>query len=581
MKKYLQTAEELLFSELNNEKKRNIFCVIAGAILGVTAFLLIYGVYPLDVTNDSWLFATYVEDDLSQHYTGWLYFRQSPWTWPLGFASELAYPVGSSISFTDSIPFISIFFKLIEPILPNTFQFFGIWVLFCFALQGVSAALLTSLFLKNRAAIILTTSFFVTYPILVERAFRHSALTAQWFILFSLYLYFKQRRENTCFKWQFLLLNFIVVGIHPYFMPITFGFLTLSVIEYGIKNKKIILPVEVFLINLIAILFTCQIVGIFSIDSGSYSDVEFGYGYISMNLNALFNPLSKSDIDWSSFLPTLPQIKGNYDGFNYMGLGILLSILIFAVFLIIKKEKIVPIIKRNAWLFGTCIFLIIFAITNEITFNDKEILTIPIPEKITELASIFRSSGRMFYPVSYLLILIPFIYFFKRFKKQTAAVILSVLLIIQITDISPALKLKHEVFEDYSQNGVGSSFDNPLWNSITENYDFIIFMENPISNSRLCAYLAKRGVRTNVNPSTRMDSDAPLKYIEEVEESIERGNYNRNAIYVFKEEEEMRRISSIMSGNNVMIQYYYYYLLIPIDNGYQLPADYDQYSILS
>lgn len=581
MKKQYGTLQDLLFSDLNDKNKRNTFCIISGALLGIITFLTIYGFYPLDVTNDSWLMVPYVEDDLSQHYAGWLYFRSSPWTWPLGFASDLAYPIGSSISFTDSLPFVSIFFKLLSPILPETFQFFGLWVLFSFAMQGISAALLTGLFIKNRAAIILSTAFFTTYPILVERAFRHSALTAQWFILFSFYLYFEQRRENVCFKWQFLLMNFVVVGIHPYFLPITFGFMTLSVIEYAIRNKKLLLPALTFAANLAAALFTCWTVGIFSINTGSYSDVEFGYGYVSMNLNAIFNPLSASDIDWSLFLPTLPQIKGNYDGFNYMGLGVLLSLLIFAVFLIVKKEKIRPVIRHNAWLFGTFIFLCIFAVTNEITLNSKEILTIPIPQKITELASIFRSSGRMFYPVSYLLLLVPFIYFFKRFKKQTAAVLLSALLLIQVVDISPALSLKHEVFEDYSETGVKSAFDNPLWNSLSEDFDFVIFMEKPVSNSRLCAYLAKRGVRTNVNPSTRMDSDAPLKYIAEVEKAITDGSYNRNAFYVFKTQEELWRVSSLMGGHKAAVQYYYYYLLIPLDNGYQFPADYDEYTILA
>lgn len=41
--------------------------VIAG-IIGFLVALLIYGITPLDVTNDKWIYNGYMEPDIIQHY---------------------------------------------------------------------------------------------------------------------------------------------------------------------------------------------------------------------------------------------------------------------------------------------------------------------------------------------------------------------------------------------------------------------------------------------------------------------------------------------------------------------------------
>lgn len=74
--------------------------------------------------------AGYDESDIIQHYSGWLAFRNSEWSFPLGLAKDMAIEDGTYISFTDSIPWVAIFFKLFNQFLPETFQYFGLYV-FC------------------------------------------------------------------------------------------------------------------------------------------------------------------------------------------------------------------------------------------------------------------------------------------------------------------------------------------------------------------------------------------------------------------------------------------------------------------
>lgn len=104
---------------------------IVAALLGGIAFVLIYGVKILNPLYTDWLLTG---GDLSQHYLGWEFFRRSDWYFPLGLTDQLAYPLKTSVIYTDSIPIFAVFFKLFRSILPRQFSVFwylGI-VMLCF-----------------------------------------------------------------------------------------------------------------------------------------------------------------------------------------------------------------------------------------------------------------------------------------------------------------------------------------------------------------------------------------------------------------------------------------------------------------
>ena len=128
-------------------KQRKLVVIIICALIGSLAFLLVNTSVSLDCTDDSWINRGYVERDIIQHYTGWLCYRDSHISIPFGVSENISYPTGGSIVFSDSIPIMSVFFGLFSEILPETFQFFGIYTLFCYILMGVSSSLLLSIFL--------------------------------------------------------------------------------------------------------------------------------------------------------------------------------------------------------------------------------------------------------------------------------------------------------------------------------------------------------------------------------------------------------------------------------------------------
>ena len=206
-------------------------------------FLWLYGAAVLDPGWDAWILNGYDEWDIQQHYAGWLLFRNSHWTFPLGFADTIAAPDGTAISYTDSLPWVSIFFKLLRGMLPATFQWFGLYTLLCFALQGAAGALLCTRGARCGAPLavgaLLSGALFACLPTLWERAFRHVALASQWLFLFALYAFLEQRAalrsggRAGAWPWWFAVLGFAAVGIHPYFLPPVMVCALLAAVERG------------------------------------------------------------------------------------------------------------------------------------------------------------------------------------------------------------------------------------------------------------------------------------------------------------------------------------------------------------
>ena len=71
------------------KKQKTWVLLLLGALLGLAAFLCLYGTAPLDPANDAWIWYGYDETDIHQHYAGWLGFRNSSWQFPLAQADAL------------------------------------------------------------------------------------------------------------------------------------------------------------------------------------------------------------------------------------------------------------------------------------------------------------------------------------------------------------------------------------------------------------------------------------------------------------------------------------------------------------
>lgn len=436
-----------------------------GIIVGVIVFWIIYGFGPLNVTNDKWIMSGYDQLDINQHYAGWVAFRNSAWHFPIGLVDSMG--GGTYISFTDSIPWFAIIFKFILQIVGynGTFQYFGLYGLLCYILQAIAAGLLIRRKTSNHFIICACMVLLCFSPILMERSLRHTALGSQWLILFAMYAYLKfLDRKCKCFPAAFSVLSLLAVGIHPYFLPLVLVFSFLAMLSSLYRRSSIPGNLWGFVWSIALPVAGGRLLG--AIGAG-VSASRRGYGYFSMNINAILNPTSRGGYEWSTVFKVHPQILGNYDGFNYLGLGYL-----FLIFLALVSIVMVPpkwnrykALDSAAYIV-TAVGMTAFAISNVVTFNDKTLANINLPETILYLCGIFRASSRIFYFTYYSLVIFSLYQIFDAFsawcisdagestagktKCRTLPVCFAVCVVglLQISDLSQVIMQKHTAMTD-------------------------------------------------------------------------------------------------------------------------------------
>ena len=443
---------------------------IISVIIGIVVFNSLYGLTILDPRIDSWIMQGYDEPDILQHYAGWCAYRSSDWHFPLGLMDNMG--LGTYITFTDSIPLVAIPCKLFLQIIgySGTFQYFGLFTLLCYILQAHGASLLISRRTDNPVIVVLSMILFSYSPILMERAMRHSALGAQWLILYAMYAYFISKdNEYKKYPKLYIILAALSITIHPYFLPMVMVFSLMTVLSGLHRHKDYKAMLIPFAATFAAVLVAGYCIG--AIGSGVSSSRE-GYGFFSLNLNALFNPSSLGGYTWSGVFPVLPQLDGNYEGFTYLGLGMIVFTIIAVIIAILNRKQPAVHIRSN-WLYIVMmLIMIIFAITGKITYNDKTLVDIPLPDKLIELGGIFRSSARMVYPTYYTL----FVFVIYTLISLPTAVVetlcVAVLLGLQLFDLQHVITEKRAYMAD-SLTYENFLLDYELQNRLSD-YDVII-----------------------------------------------------------------------------------------------------------
>ena len=440
-------------------QRNNSLILLIPVLLGTAAFFIIAPINILNTSNILWL--SY--GDQLQRLLGWNYFRLTPWAIPLGLNPNYGIEFSSSIVYSDSIPFLAFLFKLFSGILPEPFQYFGIWTLFCFVMQALFGWQLASLISSCRLNQFFATALFVFAPPMLWFLEGETPLVSHFLILCALYLNLRANENHRKLFW-FLLIFFSSL-IHFYL-------LTMVIILWGasILNAKLIrnsiswrgLFQEIFYVIFIVLISLWQ-GGYFAIPIGSASSGEWGYSFGRMNILSIFNPYG-----WSYVLKEIPQSQMTYgDDFNYLGLGFIFLLGLSLIILITSKINLQEKIKRYPFLMAGAIALTIFALSNKVGFTYYD-FNYPLPQIFLNAANIFHASGRMFWPVFYLLIFTIFYIINKGLSRKIVLLILLIALTLQITDTSAGWLPIRKKLNSYKT--IESELKNSIWKFYPSKY---------------------------------------------------------------------------------------------------------------
>ena len=457
---------------MNKERKNFSLVFIFYLSLATILTWFTLGLENLSVTSIKWFFNG---TDITTHYIGWVFFKNDIWRFPIGAIPNYGIHIPNSIVFSDSIPLLAIFFKAFKSFLPNNFQYFSFWIFICFFLQSLFGFLILFHYTKNKIYSLIGSIFFTLAPIFIFRLGMHLALAGQWIILSAFYIETLKSQKTKNFYWTVILS--LSTFIHFYLTATLFVMFFIFIFEKMFKQKNYLYFLKQILLSIFFTTLVMFILGYF--DLPVVQSMSLGYGISKLNLLGLFDPYPIDALggieSWSNFLPDIPGMGnlGEFEGFNYLGIGgIFLFLFLLYDFLKSFSKKNNSTIKYRSKLAYLILALLfsLWSISTNVSLGNIEILNIPLNKYLYGPLSILRSTGRLFWPVYYLIFIASIILIYRKYEIKKSIYILVALLSLQIIDTSAGLKqyLFSKKFVNQSKQ-----LNDQIWYEISTQYPLI------------------------------------------------------------------------------------------------------------
>ena len=567
---------------------------IYSLVIGLSVFVYVTGGRILNPTSRDWLMV----GDSATHYMGWEFFRHtSLLQWPLGLNPKLGLDISSSIAFTDSIPLAAFIFKPFNSLLPATFQYLGLWILICFVLQTYLAARLLSHFLADQIQIALGSVFIALSPVLIYRlvhdGYGHIALVSHFLILGALNLYFTKPLKSSW--WALLFASTIL--IQAYFIPMVAAIWIAKLVQYlrhdgGSRSVAI----KHFAAVAVASISTLIAGGYVALGSNLFTggsevtDSSFPYWF-------RWQPLSLIDIQtsfsgtWSHFLSDQQELRGDVEGFSFLGSGIILLAGLVALVLLLRYfvarfphyqlSQVTAAIGATlvitaSWIVMStqvfsmalfvllAVFVIQFSIEKlvakksesrsrhralyllvaalaaySMTFRPgigrRTFFEYPLVPLFKQFTQTFHTHGRYIWPAYYLLVLVVIVVACSVFNKKLATIVLTGCLLFQIVDSASAVTTVRHRFTDAPE--WVSPMQDPRWEELAGTHKNIVTLPLLINDveSRwmlIADFASRHKMGTNAVYFSRINMEEASQYAGRLHDGFLHGTLDPSNIYI-------------------------------------------------
>ncbi len=376
-------------------------------VRSVPAALVIYGIAGLfGLALALWVFplpflfpsgsdmAPFPAGDMAQHVVGQRYFIADAWRWPLLVVPSLGKPGGAHIGLTDSIPLLALLLKLLRSLLPPHFEGIGLWYAIAWTLQPVAAVWCLRAAGETRWLPALCMAVLsVSLPAWWNR-FGHAALTAHFLLLVGLGLSFLLLRQGSLRRWAAAaVLLWVTLLVHPYLLVMNAALMASVPLTLSLRRdaawRRAALGSAVCLGSTAALLWLLGYLG---------TRGEGGFGRFAMNLLSPVWPAGSWLFGRSLMKVHADNVSG-WEGYNYLGAGLLAGLLLVAV---LRPKAVVAAVRTHPGLALAAGGLTLLALSNRVAIGFSHVIQLyPAPSFLEAL----RSSGRFFWPVSYILLL--------------------------------------------------------------------------------------------------------------------------------------------------------------------------------
>jgi hypothetical protein len=338
-----------------------------------------------------------LQGDIAQHVVGQRYYIGDAWRWPLFFTPLLKLPDGVNIFMTDSIPVAALIAKLISKALSHPVTLVPAWLAFCYLMQPLAAVYALRGTEERRLIPALCVAIMaICLPTLLFRAM-HIALCSHFLLLTAIGLYARIQRDGRPRRAAMTGLCVVSLLVTPYLLAMVAASLSAAPLSLLLRRQRAWRQVALGL--LLSLMCTASLAWLLGYGGKT---PHHGFGYYSMNLLSPIYPASSSLLGGivADSQHQMDATGGQYEGYQYLGLGLLFLVAIAA--LAQGPVKRGAQLRRHAGLVCVCLALTILAASNTIYVGHRLLIALgPVPGFIQQ----FRSSGRFFWPVSYVLLI--------------------------------------------------------------------------------------------------------------------------------------------------------------------------------
>ncbi|MEY4184128.1 MAG: hypothetical protein RIS07_531 [Actinomycetota bacterium] len=554
------------------------FAQMYAFVVGTVVFIYATGGRIIDPTNRDWLML----GDSAQHYLGWAFFRDTPLLqWPIGANPKLGLDFASSIVFTDSIPLAAFVFKPLNVVLPETFQYLGVWIWMCFVLQAYFGVRLLARCVADRSLCGLGAALIVLAPVfsyrLVHQGYGHIALVSHFVILAALDLYLDER--GSVRKWAILISCALL--IQAYFVPMVVAIWIASMVSRRLAIRDTARQVAIVLgsLGIVAVVSGfASLGGRLFVGDSSVTPEDFPYRFRWQPM-ALVDSATDFSTGWSYVMADQLELFGDVEGFTYLGSGLLLVVLPAVVLSMLRKHSstvstrdvvvvlgivaacalvvpsrifstgiavmlfiVVAVIagrsireRRHRALLVAAVLLGVYSMTmrpgvGRRTFFEYDL--VPVLEQFTQT---FRTHARSSWVLYYVVLLALVVLVATLLPRRLAIGVLALAVVVSVVDSNPAMSQVRHRFT--SQPVWVNQLDDPMWDEVVQGRDSIITYP-PLNNDlegrwiHIEDFVQRRGMATNAGYFSRWSIDTYVRVNQRLHDELRAGEFDPKSLYV-------------------------------------------------
>lgn len=413
-------------------------------LLPIALFLALFHPATLDISNAGWLIRG---TDNGENALGFHAYLHDATAGASLKTTLLNAPEGVPVLFTDSNPLLTLLAKPFAGLLPADAQFVGPFILLCLILQTIFAWALLRRYAPTPLALWIGVVLLAFPPTLANR-YVHVNLMAHWTILAALLLLLDERRGRRLGWWAPLIA--VTALIHSYLLVMVGAIWASAMLDRFVRGpareRLAVLGQGAAILALVCLIAWWLGVG--------GQRPAGNYGAFSMPLDALWNPGLQA---YSRLLPAHEQSAGRgFEGFQYLGAGGILLVLaaIAVAWKLPARDGERAVAEKLRILVPALVVLTILAIAR-----------LPLPQSALAALDSVRASGRLFWPVGYVLILMA-IFALYRLPPERVGLALTAVLALQVVDVSSMAHAIHGQTREAGERRLYLRTQDPRWDAL-------------------------------------------------------------------------------------------------------------------